>query len=78
MHWRAAVPYGVPKGTVIVLHGISDDGAKAFDDFTLMTRDDGTLQWAYKGRPLYQSANDKQPGDHKGDGFRGIWHLVKP
>lgn len=57
---------------------LAKDGAKAFDDFTLMTRDDGTLQWAHKGRPLYHSANDKQPGDHKGDGFRGIWHLVKP
>ena len=57
---------------------LAKDGAKAFDDYTLVTRDDGKLQWAYKGRALYHSANDKQPGDHKGDGFRGIWHLVKP
>ena len=57
---------------------LAKDGAKAFDDYTLVTRDDGKLQWAYMGRALYHSANDKQPGDHKGDGFRGIWHLVKP
>lgn len=36
--WRAAVPVGVPKGTVIVLHGISDDGAKAFDGLDLRTQ----------------------------------------
>lgn len=35
VHWRAAVPYGVPKGTVIVLHGITDTGAKAFDGLDL-------------------------------------------
>ncbi len=52
--------------------------AKAFGDYTLLVRDDGQSQWAYKGRPLYRFANDKQPGDHKGDGARGIWHLVKP
>ncbi len=57
---------------------LAKQDAKASGDFALMPRDDGTLQWAYKGRPLYHSANDKQPGDHKGDGFRGIWHLVKP
>ncbi len=57
---------------------LAKQDAKASGDFALMPRDDGTLQWAHKGRPLYHSANDKQPGDHKGDGFRGIWHLVKP
>ena len=57
---------------------LAKDGAQPAGDFTLTTRDDGTLQWTHKGRPLYHSANDKQPGDHKGDGFRGIWHLVRP
>ena len=33
--WQAAVPVGVPKATVIVLHGISDNGAKAFDGLDL-------------------------------------------
>ncbi|GAB95047.1 enterochelin esterase-like enzyme [Kineosphaera limosa] len=35
VHWRAAVPVGVPKGTVIVLHGMSDYGDKAFDGLDL-------------------------------------------
>lgn len=30
VHWQAALPVGTPKATVIVLHGRSDDGAKAF------------------------------------------------
>lgn len=33
--WRAAVPVGVPKATVIVLHGISDNGARAFEGLDL-------------------------------------------
>lgn len=52
--------------------------AKAFGDYTLLVREDGQPQWAHKGRPLYRFANDKQAGDRKGDGARGIWHLVKP
>ena len=57
---------------------LAKEGAKPSGDYSLMTRDDGKLQWAYKGRALYRFANDKQAGDRKGDGFRGIWHLVKP
>lgn len=53
-------------------------GAQPTGDYTLLVREDGQPQWAYKGRPLYQFANDHQPGDRKGDGARGIWHLVKP
>ncbi len=30
VHWQAALPVGRPKATVVVLHGRSDDGAKAF------------------------------------------------
>ncbi len=48
-------------------------------EYTLMVREDGKKQWAYKGRPLYLWVNDKKPGDRTGDGFRaGTWHLVRP
>jgi predicted lipoprotein with Yx(FWY)xxD motif len=48
-------------------------------DLTLITRDDGTKQWAYKGRPLYNWKNDKKPGDITGDGFlNGAWHVAQP
>jgi predicted lipoprotein with Yx(FWY)xxD motif len=48
-------------------------------DYSVITRDDGTKQWAYKGRPLYAWKNDKKPGDITGDGFlNGAWHIAQP
>lgn len=52
---------------------------KPSGDFTLVKRDDGSSQWAYKGKPLYTFAKDTKPGDTTGDGFlNGAWHLAKP
>ncbi len=53
-------------------------GAKPTGDFTIVTRDDGTHQWAYKGKPLYFWSNDKAPGDKTGDGVKQVWHVAKP
>src|ERR671910_2624828 len=36
--------------------------AKASGDWTIVTRDDGSKMWAYKGKPLYTWINDKAPG----------------
>jgi predicted lipoprotein with Yx(FWY)xxD motif len=48
-------------------------------DYTIITRDDGSKQWAYKGRPLYTWHNDKVPGDISGDGLlNGAWHIAHP
>jgi len=53
--------------------------AMPMGDYTIITRDDGGKQWAYKGRPLYNWKNDKQPGDITGDGFlNGAWHIAQP
>ena len=44
-----------------------------------VTREDGTKQWAYKGKPLYTFAKDTGPADVKGDGFlNGAWHIAQP
>jgi predicted lipoprotein with Yx(FWY)xxD motif len=51
--------------------------AKASGDWSIITRDDGSKQWAYKGKPLYLWSKDQKPGDMTGDGFNGIWHVVK-
>jgi predicted lipoprotein with Yx(FWY)xxD motif len=51
--------------------------AKPVGDFTVITRDDGTLQWAYKGKPLYFWKGDKQPGDTTGNGVAGRWHTAQ-
>lgn len=54
-------------------------GSAVSGDWTIVTRDDGTMQWAYKGKPLYTFAKDTKPGDITGDGFlNGAWHIAKP
>ena len=49
----------------------------AAGDWTIVTRDDGSKQWAYKGRPLYTFAKDAKAGDATGDGKGNVWHVVK-
>jgi predicted lipoprotein with Yx(FWY)xxD motif len=50
---------------------------KAVGDFSVITRDDGQKQWAYKGMPLYTWPEDQEPGDKFGDGNRNVWHIIK-
>src|SRR5262249_8370990 len=52
--------------------------AKASGDWSIVTRDDGGKQWAYKGKPLYTWAKDAKPGDITGDGFNNVWHIAAP
>jgi predicted lipoprotein with Yx(FWY)xxD motif len=47
-------------------------------DYTVVTRDDGTRQWAYKGKPLYLWVKDTKPGEKTGDGVAGAWRLARP
>jgi len=51
---------------------------KASGDWTVITRDDGSRQWAYKGKPLYFWAKDAKPGERTGDGINQVWHTAKP
>ncbi|KIL98684.1 Orf21 putative lipoprotein [Paramagnetospirillum magnetotacticum MS-1] len=53
-------------------------GAMAEGDYTVIKRADGSMQWAYKGKPLYTWAKDAKPGDTTGEGFKDIWHAAKP
>ena len=50
-----------------------DNGA-----YTVVTRDDGSKQWAYKGKPLYFWKDDKKAGDADGDGRNNVWHIAAP
>lgn len=43
-----------------------------------ITRDDGSKQYAYKGKPLYHFRRDKKPGDTTGHGAGDRWWVVKP
>ena len=51
--------------------------AKAEGDFTLVVRDDGARQWAYKGKPVYTYSGDKKAGEMSGDNFKDSWHVIK-
>jgi predicted lipoprotein with Yx(FWY)xxD motif len=53
--------------------------AMPMGDYSVITRDDGSKQWAYKARPLYTWKNDNKSGDITGDGFlNGAWHIAQP
>ncbi|MDP2817736.1 MAG: hypothetical protein Q8O29_05560 [Polaromonas sp.] len=51
---------------------------KPAGDYSVITRDDGTKQWAMKGKPLYYWIKDTKAGDKTGDGVQNVWHVVKP
>ena len=48
-------------------------------DWTVIARDDGAKQWAFRGKPLYTFVKDTKPGDVVGDGFmNNVWHIARP
>ena len=47
-------------------------------DWSVIVRNDGSKQWAYKGKPLYTWMDDKRPGDVDGDGRNNVWHVAAP
>ncbi|KDN99795.2 MULTISPECIES: hypothetical protein [Pseudomonas] len=53
-------------------------GEKAEGKWTQIKRDDGSMQWAYDGKPLYTFVKDKKAGDTMGDGMKDVWHVAKP
>ena len=50
---------------------------QAAGDYSVVTRDDGALQLAYKGKPLYFYKADQKAGDRMGDNFKDVWHIIK-
>jgi predicted lipoprotein with Yx(FWY)xxD motif len=52
-------------------------GGRGRQVYTIITRDDGAKQWAYKGKPLYLWIKDTKPGDRTGDGFNNAWRLAR-
>lgn len=47
-------------------------------DYSIVLREDGAWQWAFKGKPLHLWSKDQKPGDKSGDGFNNMWHVAKP
>ena len=57
----------------------AEASARAEGGYSVVTREDGSKQWAYKGKPLYTWTKDAKPGDTTGDGFlNGAWHIARP
>lgn len=52
--------------------------AQSIGAWTVITRKDGSKQWAYKGKPLYTYHKDKKPGETKGEGSGKVWHVAAP
>lgn len=44
---------------------------------SVITRTDGSKQFAWDSMPLYYFASDTKAGELLGDGVAGIWHIVK-
>jgi predicted lipoprotein with Yx(FWY)xxD motif len=57
---------------------MADATAMPMGDWTVATRDDGSKQWAYKGKPLYTWIKDTKSGDRSGDGVANAWRIARP
>lgn len=51
--------------------------ADAAPPYSVVTRDDGSKQLAYNGKPLYLFSKDSKPGERSGDDVKQVWHVVK-
>lgn len=54
------------------------DASTSMGDYSVLTREDGSKQWAYKGKPLYYWVKDQKAGDRTGEGVGGVWHIARP
>lgn len=64
-------------GPCIALWPAVTPTGEAKGDYSVITRDDGSKQLAYKGKPLYLYVKDQKPGDTTGDNVKDVWHVVK-
>lgn len=55
---------------------IANPGSIPAGYMTVIARDDGQMQWAAHGSPLYTYVQDKVPGDVKGNNLHNTWHVV--
>lgn len=58
-----------------LMAGPNDTGS---GDWSVVVRDDGSRQWAYRGKPVYYWVRDAKPGDRTGDGVNNVWRLARP
>ena len=51
-------------------------GVRLVGKFGTIHRPNGVVQATYKGHPLYLYAGDMAPGQTKGNGLGGVWHVL--
>jgi len=54
------------------------DGTGVSGKIDTITRDDGTKQVTYNGKPLYYFAGDSAAGQTNGQGVAGLWTVAAP
>jgi len=54
------------------------EGTPMGENYSLIQRDDGRFQVAFKGHPLYLYSGDTRIGETNGDGVDGLWRLARP
>ncbi len=47
------------------------------DDFSVITRDDGSKQLTYKEWPLYYFFKDEKAGDTNGEDIKHVWYVMR-
>lgn len=55
---------------------LGNEGEDLGEGWALINREDGTLQWAYEGKPVYTFIGDKAAGEVTGDGKGDVWHVL--
>lgn len=48
------------------------------EPLSVITRDDGSKQYAYKEKPLYYWRKDQKPGDVTGHKAGDVWLVAQP
>jgi predicted lipoprotein with Yx(FWY)xxD motif len=66
-----AWPALLTDGTAVHVSSEIDSGKVG-----ILTRPDGSVQVTLNGWPLYLFGQDKAPGDVKGEGVSGKWHVI--
>jgi predicted lipoprotein with Yx(FWY)xxD motif len=57
----------------------ADGTSQLSGNWSVVTRDDGSKQWAYNSKPLYGWVKDQKPGDTTGNGVNNnTWHIAQP
>ena len=56
---------------------LANTASRSAGDLGLITRSDGKMQWADRGKPLYTFVKDRNPGEVNGDDYHHDWHVVR-